>query len=134
MVLSVVVLHFPASSVFELEISSAKPLTLRFAPPAQAPQSPGTNHESRSSGNIIFHANRTIVFCDNPARDRESQSGAALFRGEMRQKQPLFVLRRNSVPAVGNFNRHRVAITLGTGGHTQLPHGNALHRFRSIVN
>src|SRR5580698_8581349 len=65
---------------------------------------------------------RIVPLCSAIIRlDGESQSGTAFLGGKMRKKQPLFILRRNSVAAIGDDNFDSVAFGLGAGGHPQTP-------------
>ena len=71
-----------------------------------------------------------VVFRDDAAGNCEAESGSAVLGRKVRQKQPLFILRRNTVTAVGNFDYDSVVVAFGARGHRQLLESPSLPSLR----
>src|ERR1700683_327005 len=74
------------------------------------------DQEPRARGHVVFDANRAVMFGDNATGNRQAQSRAASFGRKMGQKQLFFVLRRDSVAAIRNFDDDGVSVAFRSSG------------------
>src|SRR5579864_3507148 len=65
---------------------------------------------------IVLDAQRAVMFADDAAGDGEAEARATIFCGEMRQEKFVFILGRNAVTCVSNFDFDGVALPRGTRG------------------
>src|SRR5271163_1368420 len=91
------------------------------------------NQEPRAGGNVVFHANGAIVFGDDAAGDRQTQTGSARLGRKVREEELFLVLRRNSAAAVGDLNDNGIAVAFRAGGYAQPADWRAFHGFRRVI-
>src|ERR1051326_2080794 len=90
--------------------------------------------ELASGRTVLLDSNGTLMLSDNAADDRQSETGSALLRREVRQKELLLRLSRDAGTAVGDDDLHDVAFRVKSGADPDFLQHTLLHRFRSIVD
>ena len=83
---------------------------------------------------VVFDAQRAVMFADDAAGDSEAEAGAAIFRGEMREEKFVFILGRNAVARVGDFDFDGVALPRNTRGDGDGAKRRAFEGFRGVVD
>src|SRR4051812_23825183 len=82
---------------------------------------------------IVFGSNQTVVLGDDARGDSQTETCAAIFGGEIWKKQPLFVIGRNTMTAIGNCEFNGFMVRPETGSQTKVSYGGSLHGFGRIV-
>src|SRR5258707_11785339 len=73
--------------------------------------------ETGADGGIVFYTETAAMLGDDAGGDGEAEAGAAIFGGEVRKKEFVFVLRGNAMAGVGDDDFDGVEIGFGAGFH-----------------
>src|SRR5690348_16654972 len=92
------------------------------------------NQEAGAGGNVVFDAQSAVMLGDYSAGDGEAEAGAAFFGGKVRQEQAVFVLGRNAVAGVGDFDFDGLGVVDGTRRDGDAAKLRAFKGFSGIVH
>src|ERR1700732_3447062 len=67
------------------------------------------HNEARSNRLVLLHANRSVMFFDDAAHDRQAEAGPALSSGEIGQKEFLLQFAGHAMSGISDGDLDRVA-------------------------
>ena len=90
--------------------------------------------EAGADGSVVLDAKAAAVLSDDASGDGETEAGAAIFGGEMREKEFVFVLWGNAVAGVGDDNFDGIEIGFRTSFDGDIFNEGGFEGFGGVVN
>ena len=75
------------------------------------------NQKTRADRMIVFRMNRAAMLGNNARGDGQTQPGAAIFGGKLRQEKFVFIFGRNAVTGIGYRNFDGFSLRAIPGGN-----------------
>ena len=92
------------------------------------------DEKARADRKIVFDVNGAAVLGDDAGGDGETQAGAAILGGKMRQEQAVFVFGRDAVPGVLHADFNGFGLAVGAGGDGDFAEGSGFEGFGGVVD